>query len=173
MCTHTANAGPLREEIERVVGEDECIRAALGRMWRLESFLKESQRMKGMILSDSCLLPMAPLRFTLQDVLLSNGTPLSAGTLVTAVTRSTHLDDANFPDTATFDPTRFSSMSEEGSKNRRCYVSTTPTDIGFGHGRHTCPGRFFAADDLKILLACVVIRYVVKFRGRGQEAAGE
>ncbi|KAH9829922.1 cytochrome P450, partial [Rhodofomes roseus] len=162
LAAKPAYAGPLREEIERVVSEDGWTRAALGRMWRLESFLK-----------DSCSLPVAPIRYTLQDVLLSNGTLLPEGTLVTAVMRSTHLDEANFPDAATFDPTRFSSMGGEGSKNRRHYVGTSPTDIGFGHGRHACPGRFFAADELKIMLACVVMRYDVKFREEGKRPDNE
>ncbi|KAH9841115.1 cytochrome P450, partial [Rhodofomes roseus] len=168
LAAKPAYTGLLREEIKRVVSEDEdgWTRAALGRMWRLESFLKESQRMNG-------VSRMAILRFTLQDVLLSNGTLLAAGTLVTGVMRSTHLDEANFPDAATFDPARFSSMSGEGSKNRRHFVGTSPTDIGFGHGRHACLGRFFAADELKIMLACVVMRFDVKFREEGKRPENE
>ena len=40
-------AEPLREEIERVVAEDGWTKASTARMWRLDSFLKESQRMNG------------------------------------------------------------------------------------------------------------------------------
>lgn len=34
--------------------------------------------------------------------------------------------------------------------------------VAFGHGRHACPGRFFAANELKAMLAHVVSEYDVR-----------
>jgi cytochrome P450 len=31
--------------------------------------------------------------------------------------------------------------------------------MGFGHGNHACPGRFFAASELKIQLSHLLIKY--------------
>lgn len=39
------------------------------------------------------------------------------------------------------------------------FVSTSPSYHPFGHGRHACPGRFFAANELKLLLAYMVLNY--------------
>ncbi|ETI26644.1 hypothetical protein G647_10405 [Cladophialophora carrionii CBS 160.54] len=39
------------------------------------------------------------------------------------------------------------------------FVSTSPTYHPFGHGRHACPGRFFAANELKLLLAYMLTKY--------------
>ncbi len=39
------------------------------------------------------------------------------------------------------------------------FVSTSPTYHPFGHGRHACPGRFFAANELKLLLAYMLAKY--------------
>lgn len=36
--------GPLREEMERVIAAEGWTKTAMGRMWRLDSFLRESQR---------------------------------------------------------------------------------------------------------------------------------
>lgn len=35
--------------------------------------------------------------------------------------------------------------------------------LGFGHGKHTCPGRFFAALEMKLVLAYVVTHYDVEY----------
>ena len=34
--------------------------------------------------------------------------------------------------------------------------------MGFGYGRHACPGRFFAAAEIKLLLARILLDYEVK-----------
>ncbi|KAI7784792.1 cytochrome p450 [Diaporthe eres] len=31
--------------------------------------------------------------------------------------------------------------------------------MGFGHGAHACPGRFFAANEVKIALAHLLMKY--------------
>lgn len=42
------------------------------------------------------------------------------------------------------------------------FVATSPTYLGFGHGRHACPGRFFAANELKLLIAYLLTRYDIQ-----------
>lgn len=49
-----------------------------------------------------------------------------------------------------------------------------PSDnfLAWGHGRHACPGRFFAAHLMKLMLAHVLVKYDVKADGpkpKGQE----
>ncbi len=41
-------------------------------------------------------------------------------------------------------------------------VTTSDTFLSFGHGRHACPGRFFAATEMKLLLAYIVMNYDIK-----------
>lgn len=38
---------PLREEVEQVVAADGWTKTAMGKMWKLDSFLKESMRYNG------------------------------------------------------------------------------------------------------------------------------
>jgi cytochrome P450 len=55
---------------------------------------------------------------------------------------------------------RTPSNSEEYLKKANLsFVTTSPTYHPFGHGRHACPGRFFAANELKLLLAYMVSNY--------------
>jgi ent-kaurene oxidase len=42
-------------------------------------------------------------------------------------------------------------------------VSTTPTYLTFSHGKHACPGRFLAADEIKLLLCNILLHYDFKY----------
>ena len=44
---------PLREEIEPIVATHGWTKAAMGKMWKLDSFLRESQRYNGIGISTS------------------------------------------------------------------------------------------------------------------------
>jgi cytochrome P450 len=46
-------------------------------------------------------------------------------------------------------------------------VTTTPDYLMWGHGKHACSGRFFAALVLKLVLAHIVLWYDVKFENAG------
>ena len=50
--------GPLREEIESVIKEEGFTKIAMTKMWKLDSFMKESQRMNGVLLRSLCSLDM-------------------------------------------------------------------------------------------------------------------
>lgn len=41
-------------------------------------------------------------------------------------------------------------------------VTTSDTYLAFGHGRHACPGRFFAAQEMKLMLAYVLQNYDIE-----------
>lgn len=56
-----------------------------------------------------------------------------------------------------------SNTEEYIKKANLSFVSTSPTYHPFGHGRHACPGRFFAANELKLLLAYMVMNYEFEY----------
>lgn len=41
-------------------------------------------------------------------------------------------------------------------------VSTSESFLAFGHSRHACPGRFFAANEIKLLLAYMSTKYEIE-----------
>lgn len=43
------------------------------------------------------------------------------------------------------------------------YSASTPEWILFGFGAHACPGRFFAANSIKIILCHLVMKYDWRF----------
>lgn len=156
---------PLREEVESVVAEDGWSKASLGKMRKLDSFLKESMRLADGTLSaspsippgahaDDCLPslsricslfdpPYAPptvtmFRKALKDVTLSDGTRIPRGTLVGAASRTAQRDSARYVAPDAFDPFRFARLREGGADAAVKYqlVNTSVDFLTFGHGKH-------------------------------------
>ncbi|KAI0741599.1 cytochrome P450 [Daedaleopsis nitida] len=152
---------PLRDEIAPIVAQEGWTKGSMGRMWKLDSFLRESQRVNGVSLT-------SVIRKAMVDVTLSDGTFLPKDTLVVAASYPTHQDEHNYPSPAVFDGFRFSRMREaEGEITKHQFVNTSVDYIPFGHGKHACPGRFFAANELKAMLAYIVLNYDMKIAGDG------
>ena len=64
-------------------------------------------------------------------------------------------------DPSTFDPFRYSRLREDKSTpenaNKFQFAMTDRNSLHFGHGKYACPGRFFASNEIKILL-CHLLR---------------
>lgn len=60
-----------------------------------------------------------------------------------------------------------SSDDAEAYLQRKQSSLSMPADnfLAWGHGRHACPGRFFAAHLMKIMLAHVLVNYQVEAKG--------
>jgi len=103
-----------------------------------------------------------------KDITLSNGTCIPAGTIVPAAPPFEHMDPDHYSNPQDFYPWRFSDMREkDGEELRHQFVSTSVDYLPFGYGKYACPGRFFAANELKAMLAYVVMNYDVKFEHEG------
>lgn len=149
----------MREEIEAVVAADGWTKIAMGKMNKLDSFLRECQRMDGI-----GLLVMG--RYVFKPFTFSNGITIPKGCVIECASGAIHYDDEYHADAGVFDPFRWSKMREnEGEKTKHQMVSTEFEYLPFGHGRHACPGRFFAANELKAMLAHVLMEYDVKLEG--------
>lgn len=56
--------------------------------------------------------------------------------------------------------TSISQITASGSKVKST-VALDDTFLGFGFGKHACPGRFFALNEMKIFVAHMVLNYDV------------
>ena len=100
-------------------------------------------------------------RYALKDTVLPDGTRFPKGSKL-MVSVSDSWNDSIYPDAQTFDGYRFLRMREEGDVANAQYVSTGSSVLGFGHGKQACPGRFFAANELKIALSHILLKYDFK-----------
>ncbi|KAF2764027.1 cytochrome P450 [Teratosphaeria nubilosa] len=164
LCAYPECVDPLREEKGAVLREDGSIKkTTLHRLRRLDSFLKESQRLHPM-------LALTFQRIVRKDITLKDGVRLPAGTHIAVPAEAIGFDPEALPgggDPNVFDPFRYSRLREDPSKteniNRYQFAMTSSDDLHFGHGRFACPGRFFASSEIKLILVYMLLRYDFKF----------
>ncbi|OCK79495.1 cytochrome protein [Lepidopterella palustris CBS 459.81] len=147
----------LREEISRVFQEHgKWDKTALTKLKLMDSFMKESAR-----LTPVTMLPVN--RVAEETVTLSDGTVIPKGaTLGVPTLRS--VDPSVYQDPLKFDGHRFYNLSQQpGGATKYQFVSTSNDSIIFGHGKHACPGRFFASNEIKIILVHLLTKYELKF----------
>jgi cytochrome P450 len=73
-------------------------------------------------------------------------------------------DPAVYENPEKFDGHRFYDMRQKaGNESKFQFVSTGDDYIPFGHGKHACPGRFFASNEIKIIISQLLMKYDIKF----------
>jgi cytochrome P450 len=45
---------------------------------------------------------------------------------------------------------------------RSQFVAANEQNLGFGYGQHACPGRFFAANEIKMMIVRLILDYDIK-----------
>lgn len=113
----------------------------------------------------------------MKPISLSDGTHLPAGTNIIAPQAGMSRDERVFPDPDTFDAFRFYRLRENerdeagqasNSGNKWLFTSISDNNVNFGAGKHACPGRFFAGNEIKLILAFFLLRYEIRLKA-GEE----
>lgn len=161
----------LREEAASILAEDDGIwtKRGLGKMHKIDSALRESFRLRSGILAGM------PRKVVAKDgVTTPEGVHLPCGVTISLPVRPAHRDEKIYPNPLVYDPFRFvkerdeidaaTGLPKDGviQKANLFLASTSGSYLAFGHGRHACPGRFFAANELKLLLAYMVLNYDIE-----------
>ncbi|CVL02157.1 gibberellin cluster-C20-oxidase [Fusarium mangiferae] len=149
---HPEYIEPLRQEVVQLLREEGWKKTTLFKMKLLDSAIKESQRMK-----PGSIVTMR--RYVTEDITLSSGLTLKKGTRLNVDNR--RLDDPKiYENPDVYNPYRFYDMRSEAGKDHGAQlVSTGSNHMGFGHGQHSCPGRFFAANEIKVALCHILVKY--------------
>ncbi|KAI5993451.1 cytochrome P450, partial [Pisolithus albus] len=148
---------PLREEVDALIRGNGWKKEAM--MRKVDSFLAEAQRLEGVLTSSA-------QRKAVKDPTLSDGTFAPKGTHVCIPTYVFHRNEAVYDNPGVFNSFRFSQLSDdEGASARHLMVGVTQDYFPFEFGKHTCAGRFLAANELKTMLAYILMSYDVRFEG--------
>ncbi|KAF9270845.1 cytochrome P450 [Marasmius fiardii PR-910] len=147
---------PLRNEVNQIIQQDGWTKVAMGKMRKLDSFLKESHRVSGSA-------PFGVFRKTRKDFVFSNGVVIPAGTFMATTPFASAFDEKNYQNPSEFDGFRFDRLRErEGESLKHQMVTPELSFVNFGLGTHACPGRFFAVNELKALVSHTLLNYDIK-----------
>ncbi|KAL0940035.1 P450 monooxygenase [Colletotrichum truncatum] len=128
----------------------------------LDSTLKESQRVHTRGVG-------AMGRVAEEDVRLPDGLVIPKGAS-SIVTLAAYNNENLYPEPHKFNPRRFLQLrSQPGQEKNWQLVTTSPDHLGFGYGDHACPGRFLAANEVKIALVYLIMEYDWKLSGQRPE----
>jgi cytochrome P450 len=136
-----------------VVAEEGWTKAAMDKMYKIDSFIRETQRLDGLGLCSLYIslttfqvlmcytVSVSVARLTLQPFTFSNGVTVPPGVLVAAPACATHTDEEVYTNPDKFEGFRFSklrgSLSDgDAVTNRHQVVSISPEHLPFGLGRH-------------------------------------
>lgn len=98
-------------------------------------------------------------RVAIEDVQLKDGLHIPKGTNLTVTTYHNYSSDDD-PEIAKFDAYRFVKMRENpAEKHKANLVTPSVESMGFGYGNQACPGRFFAASEIKIFFCHMLLKY--------------
>ncbi|KAK7700218.1 hypothetical protein SLS64_011031 [Diaporthe eres] len=153
---------PLREEIRTCVEEQGGFtKDGLNAMHKLDSFIREAQRWNPLDAGSMARRVMKPFTF-------KNGVHLRQGDWIFTPNSPLLEEDRFYDDASRFDGFRFARMREDPRLKLSCALtSTSEYNLQFGDGKHTCPGRFMASDEIKLMIAFFVMNYDVAFENMG------
>ncbi|KAG2184090.1 hypothetical protein INT44_009105, partial [Umbelopsis vinacea] len=135
-------------ESEGTQGQDpELSFDVIRKLVKLDSFVREVLRHRTVGLS------LQHMNINKQDIELSNGIVIPSGEIVYFnswdVSRATDLQGENAEE---FQPWRFVESKKQA-------VRIGEDHIFFGMGKHACPGRFFAVQEIKTITSLLISRY--------------
>ena len=182
LATSPEYIAPLREEINEVWEAHDGLpsKQAMLELRRLDSFMKESQRLNPPfagkrpfslqsrrfddkdILADigNALVSMG--RSVLQATTLKDGTYLHKDAHIAVPSMALETLDPQIQGPEEFRPFRFYNIWKKNSDEFHHQFTNTATSSQFGSGKNTCPGRFLAAAEIKLLLAYLIRDYDFK-----------
>jgi cytochrome P450 len=147
----------LRKEAREAYnsGDGAFTTAAIQKLTKLDSFIKETMRFNPISVD-------AFQRKVLQPFSLPDGTLVPAGTRLAIPWAAMSRDPEIFENPDQFDGYRFVNAGKtiDGkASGTNQFVAMSMDYLVFGFGRHACPGRFFATNLIKIMVATILLRY--------------
>lgn len=171
----------LRNEASTVLAKSGGVwtRDAVRDLKLIDSMIRESMRLNPFAI---CGLPRTVVHPEGIRLPVSN-VHVPQGTMIAVPMEPIHYDEQIYPQARTFNPFRFAdptnvsniidsfttkedleAAAKEDATERKAKSTATLDDafLGFGFGRHACPGRFFALNEMKVFIAHMLLNYDVE-----------
>ncbi|KAL4741668.1 cytochrome P450 [Aspergillus similis] len=150
----------LRQELKEVVGDGAIDKNTLPKLWKFDSFIRESQRLSPPSIANIPRYVANPAGFR-----TSTGHLIPQGQTVMVRAVPINNDALLWPDPERFDGLRFYKLRQQpGCEMKYQHTSTGVDNINFGHGIWACPGRFFASAEIKVVMAYLITHYDIRLK---------
>ncbi|KAI1384973.1 cytochrome P450 [Hypoxylon trugodes] len=163
LCSMPEYVEPLRSEAKEALAQDngKWQVSTIKRLRRLDSFLKESQRVNQSTLLAFDRKVMSPIELSDGKIILPRGAKIVfPGGLMSR-------DSMFYDDPQRFDGFRFYRPDEDADTTsanaQRDFTGIEPGNLSWGSGRFTCPGRWYAATMIKLIVANLLLDYDISF----------
>ncbi|PFH59490.1 hypothetical protein XA68_12250 [Ophiocordyceps unilateralis] len=150
-----------REAVQVLQEEGGCWqKQSLGKLYKMDSVLRESQRMNPPSLLGFHRIIQDPDGITLHD-----GLHVPYGTHVCIAPHSVSSDPAVIRQPDIFNGLRYFERRRENAAeaSRHQHATADKDHLHFGYGTWSCPGRFLASAELKMVLVELLLRYDFKY----------
>ncbi|CAG8794448.1 20047_t:CDS:2, partial [Gigaspora rosea] len=125
------------------------------KMVKLDGLVKESLRQS---------FPISLMVITEGDSYTFNtGATIPKGRIVAVYAADSHFNPEFFENPEMFQPNRYLTLNSDGSVHD--YTSATRLEkhyVPFGGGKHACPGRILAVNEMKVCLHELILKYHIK-----------
>ena len=165
--------GHLREEVEDVIEREGWTKEALDQMYKVDSFIKESQR-KSQLGNRECRSILCVLyadRNSRHGVSYQEGVHIHGWHQIlkelqpASILHKHDHDPETYEHPELFEGFCFAKMWLQQDSKRYDIVATSKF-LPFGYGRYVCAGRYFAACKPKIMVAHTVLNYDMKMENK-------
>ncbi|KAJ5431647.1 hypothetical protein N7445_008145 [Penicillium cf. griseofulvum] len=161
LATRTEYVDLIRQEVILTLKthDDIWTKEGIESMKKLDSFIKECHRF-------NCFDHAGTPRVVKKDFQFKNGLRIPKGTVLLTPNAAMLFDEAYIKNPLEFDGLRFYDLAKSSETPEVFkYTSTSPHYLQFGDGKHVCPGRFFAADEVRLILAYLLFHFDIKLQG--------
>ncbi|KAI7353772.1 hypothetical protein KC320_g3826 [Hortaea werneckii] len=186
--SHTAILAELRQEAERILPQLSADPKKAREMLKMDSLLRETLRIHPMFAHGMTrrVMPAEGVRVPDSDLWLPQGSHVAALVIPPQTTFHNGLGEegGGEEDGWEWQPFRFydQNLEAKGGANsgdktqdpplRKQTLTTqiSPSFLSFGLGKHSCPGRFFAVQTLKLMLGYLITGYDFELPERKNES---
>ncbi|KAI1934461.1 hypothetical protein LOZ66_005929 [Ophidiomyces ophidiicola] len=167
LAARPAYQDELHEEIATVLksgSSKDLTMVGIGKMVKLDSFIKESLRVNppgGVVtLMRETTAPLAP----------SCGPLIPKGTLIAFANNRFDMSAPHPFDPDEFDGFRYSRARQTaGNEGSNQLITPSSDSLTWGYGSHACPGRLFAATELKVIAIHLITNFDLRLKnGEGR-----
>ncbi|KAI1424628.1 cytochrome P450 [Xylaria sp. FL1777] len=149
-------ADELRAELRANLSDGQLPMSQLNELSKMDSFMREAIR-------TNFHSYMIVFRRVMKPVKLSAGPEVPAGALICVDAYNMVQSQTQWEDPVKFDPKRFLKMRQKpGSERLHQFASLDSNMPTWGGGPQACPGRVFATNSMKVLLAHLLLNYDIK-----------